>query len=156
MHPDGLATLVRSGGAECPESVIINRVGRRAAMKSERGFTIIEITVAIVVLTVGLLGLVTTAALVTRMIGRGQRSTMASTFAQRRLERLRLAACIPDQRVSGSDTLSRGSTWVAINRWGFSTNPSSPTTFRVRMVTISKTDKGAIRVDTSEGSIPCR
>ena len=125
-------------------------------MKSERGFTIIEVTVAIVVLTVGLLGLVTTAALVTRMMGRGQRSAMAATFAQRRLERLRLAACIPDQRVSGSDTLSRGSTWVAINRWGFSANPANPTTFRVRIVTISKTDKGAIRVDTSESSIPCR
>jgi hypothetical protein len=52
--------------------------------------------------------------------------------------------------------LYRGSTWVAINRWAFSTSPSSLTTFRVRIVTMSKTDRGAIRVDTSESSIPCR
>lgn len=125
-------------------------------MKNDRGFTIIEITVAIVVLTVGLLGLVTTAALVTRMSARGQRVTRAATFTQSRLERLRLTACIPAQRVDGSDTLYRGSTWVAINRWAFSANPTSPTTFRVRIVTMSKTDRGAIRVDSSESSIPCR
>jgi len=35
---------------------------------NQRGFTIVEIIIAILVLTVGLLGLVTTAALVTRMI----------------------------------------------------------------------------------------
>lgn len=151
-----LATLVRISGAECPVSVCINRVESRAAMRPERGFTIVEITVAIVVLTVGLLGLVTTAALVTRMIGRSQRSATAATFAQSRLERLRSAACIPAQRVSGSDTLYRGSTWVAINRWDFFANPSSPTTFRVRMVTISRADRGTLRADTSENSIPCR
>jgi prepilin-type N-terminal cleavage/methylation domain-containing protein len=156
VHPDRLATLVRIGGSECPESVIINRVGSRAAMKNRRGFTIIEITVAIVVLTVGLLGLVTTAALVTRMMGRGQRTAMAAAFAQSRVERLRSSACIPAQRVQGSDTLFRGSTWVAINRWAFSANPSSPTTFRVLVVTLSKTVKSAVRVDSSESSIPCR
>lgn len=125
-------------------------------MRNERGFTIIEIIVAIVVLTVGLLGLVTTAALVTRMMGRGQRTAMSATFAQSRLERLRSSACIPTQRVEGSDTLFRGSNWVAINRWAFSANPTSPTTFRVRVVTLSKTVKNAVRVDTSESSIPCR
>lgn len=155
MHSARQATLARIGGAQCPESAVINRVESRVAMKCRRGFTVIEVTVAIVVLTVGLLGLVTTAALVTRMLARGQRTAMAATFAQSRLERLRSAACIPAQRADGSDTLSRGSTWVAINRWAFS-GSSSPTTFRVRIVTISKTDRGAIRVDTSESSIPCR
>ena len=41
-------------------------------MKREQGFTLVEVIIAILVLTVGLLGLVTSAALVTRMIGRGQ------------------------------------------------------------------------------------
>jgi len=57
------------------------------------------------VLTVGVLGMVTTAALVTRMIARGQRSAQASAFAARRLERMRIAACVNAQRVDGSDTL---------------------------------------------------
>jgi len=55
--------------------------------KNRRGFTIIEVIIAIIVLTVGILGMVTTAALVTRMIARGQRSAMATAFAARRLER---------------------------------------------------------------------
>src|SRR4029077_9336160 len=58
-------------------------------MKREKGFTIVEVIVAILVLTIGLLGLVTSAALVTRMIGRGQRSAVAAQDSQRRLRRLR-------------------------------------------------------------------
>ena len=124
-------------------------------MTRERGFTLVEVIIAIIVLTVGLLGLVTTAALVTRMMARGQRTAMSATFAQQRLERGRLAACIPAQRNGGSDTLYRGSTWVAINNWSFSNNPSDATAFRMRIVTRSKTVKGSTRVDTVETSILC-
>src|SRR5256885_11261005 len=73
-------------------------------IKNRQGFTIIEIIIAIIVLTVGVLGLVTTAALVTRMIARGQRSATASAFAARRLERMRVAACIDAQRVDRKST----------------------------------------------------
>ena len=44
----------------------------------EAGFTIIEVMIAVVILTVGLLGLTATSALVTRMLGRGQRSEISS------------------------------------------------------------------------------
>ncbi len=76
-------------------------------MNNRHGFTIIEVIIAIIVLTVGLLGLVTTAALVTRMIARGQRSAMAATYAAQRMERMRPAACIDAQRV-GADLRHRG------------------------------------------------
>lgn len=56
---------------------------------NRRGFTILEIMIAVIILTVGVLGLVSTAAYVTRMIARGQRSALAGTFAQRRLEYFR-------------------------------------------------------------------
>src|SRR5207248_1632771 len=59
-------------------------------MKREQGFTLVEVIIAILVLTVGLLGLVTSAALVTRMIGRGQHSAVAAQYAQRRIEMLRV------------------------------------------------------------------
>src|SRR5438552_19088767 len=72
-------------------------------MKTERGFTIVEVIVAIIVLTVGLLGLVATSALVTRMIARGQRSNNAATFAAQRLEILRTTGC--RARAAGHDTL---------------------------------------------------
>src|SRR2546426_10407266 len=76
-------------------------------MKREQGFTIVEVIVAILVLTVGLLALVTSAALVTRMIGRGQRSAVAAQYAQRRLEMLRTSGC--KSQAGGSEELMRGS-----------------------------------------------
>lgn len=62
-------------------------------MNDRRGFTIIEVLVAVMVLTVGLLALVTTAAMTTRMIGQGSRYTQASTLASERFEILRSRTC---------------------------------------------------------------
>jgi prepilin-type N-terminal cleavage/methylation domain-containing protein len=121
--------------------------------KSERGFTIIEIIIAIVVLTVGILGMVTTAALVTRMIARGQRSADAAAFSARRLERLRPAACIPAQRVAGADTLYRGSNWVAINNWTFT--DAGNQNYRLKIVTTARTIQNRVRRDSTETTIPC-
>jgi prepilin-type N-terminal cleavage/methylation domain-containing protein len=118
-----------------------------------RGFTIVEIIIAIVVLTVGLLGLVSTAALVTRMIARGQRSAVASTFASQRLEQLRPAACIDAQRLNGTDTLKRGSNWVAINNWTWIDEGNKY--YRARIVTTYKTVKNRVRTDTLEVGVPC-
>jgi prepilin-type N-terminal cleavage/methylation domain-containing protein len=81
------------------------------------GFTLVELLIALIMLSVGLLGLVTTSALVTRMIGRGQRSADAALFAARRLERLRAGGCAATEGLGNSDTLFRGTTWEAINRW---------------------------------------
>ncbi len=121
--------------------------------KSQRGFTIIEIIIAIIVLTVGVLGLVTTAALVTRMIARGQRSATAAAFASRRLERMRAGACIAVQRRDGQDTLYRGSTWVAVNTWAFS--DAGNQNYRLKVVTQYKTVKNSVRTDSTETTIPC-
>ena len=62
-------------------------------MKDRRGFTIVEVLVAVMVLAVGILGLVTTAGLVTRMIAQGQRYTRVSTLASERFEILRAQRC---------------------------------------------------------------
>ena len=117
------------------------------------GFTLIEMMIAMVILSIGLLGLASTMALATRMIGRGQRSTAASTFAAQRIERSRMAACIPAQRSSGSETLTRGGTWVAVNNWAFTDAGNS--TYRVRVVTTSKTIKNQVRTDTLETAVTC-
>ena len=71
-------------------------------MKGERGFTIVEVLVAIMILSVGIMGLVTTAGLVTRMIGQGQRYTEASALANERIELLRTSQCAAVG--SGSET----------------------------------------------------
>jgi prepilin-type N-terminal cleavage/methylation domain-containing protein len=59
------------------------------------GFTLIEVLVAIVVLTVGIMALAGSSASVTRMIGRGKSETRAAQAATRRMEILRLAADVP-------------------------------------------------------------
>jgi Tfp pilus assembly protein PilV len=126
--------------------------------QNRRGFTIIEIIIAIIVLTVGILGMVTTAALVTRMIQRGQRSADAAAFASRRLERLRPAACIDAQRVNGADTLYRGSSWVAFNTWTFGANVApagSNPSYRLKIVSTYKTSQNKTRKDSTETTIPC-
>src|SRR5207245_11267616 len=111
----------RQGGRQQRDGLRHHQYARESdtRMNSQRGFTIIEVIIAIIVLTVGLLGLVTTAALVTRMIARGQRSAMAATYAAQRMEPMRPADCIDAQRVGGTATRYRGSAWRAASTWPF-------------------------------------
>lgn len=124
----------------------------------ERGFTIVEVIIAIVVLTVGLLGLVTTAALVTRMIGQGQRSAVAATFASQRMERLRVAACDPAQRADGSETLTRGGVAVATNTWTFTSvtgAPGAPPTWKISLSVQYTTVRDRTRTEQMETIVLC-
>jgi len=123
------------------------------ARKNQGGFTIIEILIAMIVLVVGLLGLVTTAAMVSRMIGRSQRASVAASYAQSRMEKMRPAACIAAQRVAGQDTLFRGSSWIATNKWSFSDLGNSQ--YRLQVITKWKTTKASMRTDTLEMGVPC-
>jgi type IV pilus assembly protein PilV len=127
--------------------------------KSEAGFTIVEIIIAVMVLTVGILGLVTTAALVTRMIGRGQRSAVAGTFAAQRMERLRINACTVGLRVNGAENLVRGSTVIASNVWRYTAvanvTAGAPTSWRIDLTTTYKTIKNRSRTERSETYVVC-
>ena len=60
--------------------------------RTDTGFTVVEVLVAVVVLSVGVIALVSSAAMVTRMIGRGKMETRAAQVASRRLETLRRIA----------------------------------------------------------------
>jgi prepilin-type N-terminal cleavage/methylation domain-containing protein len=101
-------------------------------MKSERGFTIVEVLVAVMILSVGLMGLVTTAGLVTRMIGQGHRYTEASALANERIEVLKSQGC----PAAGTGTETRGSyviSWRIIDvasgkGRGITVSVQSPTT----------------------------
>jgi len=55
-----------------------------------RGFTVIEVLVAMLILGVGITALVGSSALVTRQIGRGRILTIATEIGNQRLEKLRL------------------------------------------------------------------
>ncbi len=86
-------------------------------VQAKQGFVLVELVIAILVLTVGLLGLAGSAALVTRMITRGQRSSAHAAFAARRLEMLRTTGCAAQD--AGSDVLLRGGTPVDSISWRF-------------------------------------
>lgn len=60
--------------------------------RATAGFSIIEVLVAIVILSVGLLALAQSSGTVSRMIGRGKQDTQAAMAAQTRLEALRVLA----------------------------------------------------------------
>ena len=61
-------------------------------MRSERGFTVVEVVVAMLVLIIGATALVGSSGLVSRQIGRGRSINAATQVAVQRLEALRRAA----------------------------------------------------------------
>lgn len=122
--------------------------------RNQGGFTIIEILIAVVVLMVGVLGLVMTAALVTRMMGRANRAQMAANYASQRMEKMRTAACIVGQRNAGVDTLYRGSRMIAYNTWSYIDMPNG--SYRLQVITRWETTNNKLRADTLEQGVPCR
>ena len=77
---------------------------------NRNGFTIIEVVVAILVLTVGILAMASTAAAVTRMIGISKRFEAAAELATQRVEIIRADTACP---ALGSGSASSGPYSVA-------------------------------------------
>lgn len=121
--------------------------------RNQGGFTIIEILIAIVVLVVGMLGLVMTAAMLSRMMGRANRAQAAANFASQRMEKMRPAACIAAQRVGGAETLRRGSAVIAVNNYSFIDLGGSA--YRLQVISTWRTTKTSTRTDTLEMGVPC-
>lgn len=61
--------------------------------KPRKGFTIIELVVAIVILAIGVLGLTGTSAVVSRTLGQGTQHAQAASVAQTRFETMRSTRC---------------------------------------------------------------
>jgi prepilin-type N-terminal cleavage/methylation domain-containing protein len=81
-----------------------------AIHRTDSGFSIIEVLVAIVILSVGLLALAQSSGTVSRMVGRGKQDTQAAMAAQSQLEVLRRQATTTPTKCTG---LTSGSTTVA-------------------------------------------
>ena len=80
-----------------------NRAVSRAASQRS-GFTLMELMVALVILSVGILGLAASSGIVMRMIGGGTHQTVAANVAQARFESLRSLSC---GRITGGSASSR-------------------------------------------------
>lgn len=79
---------------------------RRGSDTRRRGFSLVELMVAIMILVIGVLGMAGTAAIITRQLNGGATQTIAASAAQARMEGLRGITC---KDTSGSAT-ARGIT----------------------------------------------
>jgi prepilin-type N-terminal cleavage/methylation domain-containing protein len=75
------------------------------------GFTVMELIVAIVILSIGLLGLAATSGIVMRLIGGGGHQTVAANVALTRFEQLRGLSC---GRITSGSATSRNvqESWI--------------------------------------------
>ena len=78
--------------------------------RSRSGFTLVEVLIAVTVLSVGIIALAGNAAMATRMIGRGKSDTQAAQLATLKADSLRARAYATDPRctalVNGTSTAS--------------------------------------------------
>ncbi len=82
--------------------------GRRATRTAARqGFTLVELMVAVMMLSVGLLGLASSSAHVVRQVGGGAQQSIAANVIQSRLEWLRSVPC---SKIKDSTAVHRGVT----------------------------------------------
>jgi len=117
------------------------------------GFTLIEIMLALIVLSVGILALSGSSAMVNRMIGRGRVETHAALLAARRVERLRMAAASTSPRCTSASFTSGGPVWEDGLRQSWTVGPAGPVR-KVRVSVSYLTIRGT-RSAVLETGIPC-
>jgi type IV pilus assembly protein PilV len=120
--------------------------------RSEGGFTIVEVMVAMIVLSIGVVALVGSAGKVNRMIGRGKWSTFASQVAQHRLDRLRALAASTGTPCTAAGFASNSVVSQKITEtWQV---PASGTSRLVRVI-VSYPVPGGTKSDTVSTRISC-
>ncbi len=82
----------------------------RRLVRDRRGFTIAEVIVAMMILTVGVLAMMGTSAAVNRLIVRGRRTTLATQLAEQVLDSLRRVANANQVACTGLASNSTGYT----------------------------------------------
>jgi prepilin-type N-terminal cleavage/methylation domain-containing protein len=126
----------------------------------ERGFTLIEVMLAVVLLTIGVMALVGSSALVSRMIGKGKESTIAVQVATARFEKLRTIAastatpCSAAGFVSGSASGSPATGGVA-EAWTVGPAPAAGSGRDVTVYVTYRNNRGAV-TDTITTTFLCK
>ena len=122
--------------------------------QNERGFTLAEVMIAVILLGVGVMALVSSSAMATRMIGRGKESTMAAQVGSARIEALRQLAASTDPNCTAaafkSDSLTDASSHVKA-RWVV---PNAGTTRNVTLFLTYRAARAQV-TDTGYTTIYC-
>jgi prepilin-type N-terminal cleavage/methylation domain-containing protein len=129
------------------------RVARPPA-PATHGFTLPEVMLAIVVLTVGVMALVGSSAMATRMIGRGGRATTVASLARSRAADLRRVAAATAPRCSRLADGSAVSTDAVTERWTV-LGAAGDAARDIRLTLAYRAPTGA-RTDTVMLSLDCR
>ena len=111
-----------------------------------KGFTLVELVVAILVLTVGILGLASTAAVVTRQMGSAAQQTIAAQTAQSRFEKLRSHYTCAGLS-SGNATAAKN-----VREWWTVTNGTGVVTIRDSVV---YRVRGQLKFQVYQSMLPC-
>lgn len=123
--------------------------------RSEAGFTLVEVLLAVMVLGVGITALVGSSALVTRMVSRGQMSTRAAEVAAARLDTLRLLAFATSPRCThaqfANGTKTNGASYVT-EAWTVTAAGKSRT---IREIVTQQNARGKTHADTLFTVIGC-
>lgn len=108
--------------------------------RSQSGFSLVEVLVAVMILGVGVTALVGSSSMTTRMIGRGKSETQVAGIASRRLETLRAAAHSTSPRCSTAAGFASGG---PVTAGGVTESWVVPPTGRVRTVQVNVTYRTA-------------
>ncbi len=119
-----------------------------AARRLASGFTIVEVIVAVTILGVGVIGLTSTAAVVSRQVSGGARQTLAANLKNARHERMAAARC--------SDAVAGDVTYRNVTeRWTMSVYQSGRAARLVHTMTFA-VDSRSTRVVVDTAVILCR
>ena len=126
----------------------------------ERGFTLIEVMLAVVLLTIGVMALAGSSALVSRMIGKGKESTIAVQVATARFEKLRTIAastatpCSAAGFASGNAAASAATGGVS-ETWTVGPAPAAGTGRDVTVYVTYRNNRGTV-TDTITTTFLCK
>ena len=113
-----------------------------------RGFTLIEVTIAVMIFTIAVLGLLGVTAGITRLLANGDRVATASFYAEERLENMRATDCAT--LAAGSET--RGGVYDL--QWSV-TSVFGGNARSVQLLVSYPSFSGATRVDTLGTTLSC-
>jgi len=125
----------------------------------EQGFTIVEIMLAVVVLSIGVMALVGSSAMATRMVGRGGMSTQVTQVALARADLLRAYAAstspgCTNAAVANGTATSGPATTPITETWQLTGNAGDPVR-DVRMMFTYRVPRGT-RTDTMMITLYCK
>jgi type IV pilus modification protein PilV len=115
---------------------------------TRRGFTLVEVMVAIVILSIGILGLAATAGVVVRQMTGAVHESVASTVAYSRMEKIRTSNCVAMKDSSGSAT-----TRNVKEKWTIVGTPNSHALLVYD--TISFSLRGQTKMEAYHSEFPC-